>query len=451
MSLRTKLLIMTSGVVLIAVLLVAGGTFVTTSDALMHEVDRTLDARVAQVAETLRTGRGIDLFGRRVRTPLDQALLPTRFDTLTQVVDRDGNVLLSIGVTDLPVTTGVLAVATDPGRTTDRDTITVDGTRYRMLTVALTNGGALQLAKDISEIESARRTILFWSLGLAVIAILAAGTAAWLLARRTARPIQQLAESADRIAQSGNLESPLTIEADREVKQMANAFNGMLVALRESTDRQTRLVQDASHELRTPLTSLRTNAELLERDDLGEHDRSEILAAIKFEIDALTELSTELSLLASNQMDTESPVAVVLFDVVAEVCRRAAQRSGRNVTVDGDRHASFTLRPEQFERAVSNLVDNAIKFSPSDTDVVVTVTPDSVQVKDHGPGIVEADRARVFDRFYRAPDTRSLPGSGLGLAIVKQFADDHGAQTFVLAAPGGGTVVGIRFTNTSRD
>ena len=101
------------------------------------------------------------------------------------------------------------------------------------------------------------------------------------------------------------------------------------------------------------------------------------------------------------------------------------------------------VRPMQFERAVSNLVDNALKFSPTSTPVDVFVRGTRIEVHDSGPGIAPEDRAFVFDRFYRAAATRSLPGSGLGLAIVKQFADIHGARTLVGASGTGGAMVGL--------
>jgi signal transduction histidine kinase len=96
-------------------------------------------------------------------------------------------------------------------------------------------------------------------------------------------------------------------------------------------------------------------------------------------------------------------------------------------------------------RAVSNLVDNAGKWSPPGSQVEVTVRDGAVQVRDHGPGIDPAHLPHVFDRFYRAPEARTMPGSGLGLAIVKQVADSHGATVSAAAAPGGGTRFVLRF------
>lgn len=449
MSLRTKLLAATSVIVFIAVLLVAGGSILTTTRELENEVDRTLDARVEQVAASLRNRRGIDFLGRRVRSPLDEALLATQFDTVTQVIDPNGNVLINVGAIDLPVTAGALRVAWQSADGPQRESLRVDGVPYRMLAVGLVNGGALQLAKDVSDIEAARFSILRWLIVLAAFAISGAAASSWWVARQTTRPIRQLASSADEIARSGVVGSPLTVEADREIAQLAMAFNKMLEALKESAASQNRLVQDASHELRTPLTSLRANAELLQRENLDARTRRDLLANLTAEIDALTELSTELSRLAINQRDIEQVEHVNMFPVLSDVAARASRRSGRAIVVTGDQNAARHLRPEQFERAVGNLINNAVKFSPAETEITVIVTNESIQVVDRGPGVDDADKPHIFDRFYRSTRTRGQPGSGLGLAIVKQFADDHEAITFVRDGPDGGAIIGISFRNQS--
>lgn len=312
-----------------------------------------------------------------------------------------------------------------------------------MLTVPLSGGGALQLAKDISDIQKAKANILTWLLGLGALGIVLAGIAAWIVARRTTNPIRQLADMAVTVASTGTLDTAFDVTADREVAQLAMSMNEMITALRQSRDRQRQLVQDASHELRTPLTSLRANLELLERSDLPAQVRSDIIRDLRLEVDALTSLSSELTSLATNQQLTEDPQEVVVVNLAEEVAKRASRRFERNVTVVGETSLVVNVRRDQFDRALTNLIDNAIKFSTE--DVTVTVTKDSVQVADHGPGISEDDQARIFERFYRATSSRSLPGSGLGLAIVKQFADDHRATVFALNNPEGGATIGLRF------
>lgn len=445
MSLRTRLLLTTSAIVFIVVSTLSLGIYITTARHLLGETDKTLDARVAAIAESLRNNQDLPNDGRRVRNPLGEALLPTRFDTVTQVIAPDGQVRIALGEVDLPITQSVLTIANNPDDGIARSTITIEGVSYRMLVVPLTRGGALQLAINISDIEDAKRGIRVWMFGLGAVGILAAGIAGWWASRRTAKPIQQLANAAEQIALTRQLDHTLNIKGDREVEQLATSFNTMLAALRQSGEQQRQLVQDASHELRTPLTSLRANAELLERDSLDAATKQSILRDIRTEVDELASLSAELTALASDQRLTEDIQAVSLLDAANDIAARASRRSGRTVSVVAVTDSTVQARPSQLERAVTNLVDNALKFCPTSQPVEITIVGKTLAVVDHGPGISDIDKPLVFDRFYRAAATRALPGSGLGLAIVKQFADDHNASIAITDTVGGGATVSITF------
>ena len=445
MSLRTRLLLTTSAIVFVIVGALSVGMSTIISRQLIREVDNTLDARIEAIAATLRESRVISPFGRRMRNPLSDALMPTRFDTVTQVIDPAGTVIIALGEVDLPITQRVLDIANNSEGGSARFTTSISGVRYRMLTIPLVNGGALQLAKDISEIEQAQQRIRMRLIATGVIGIFVAAIAGWWVARRTAKPIQQLADAAERIALTQNLDTTLDIHGDREIEQLAESFNTMLGALRLSGEQQKQLVQDASHELRTPLTSLRANTELLERNTLDAPTRDAILRDIRAEVDELTSLSSELSALASDQRLVEEPSAVDLGEVATEVALRASRRTGRAVTVVANDSLVVAVRLGQLERALNNLVDNALKFCPIALPVEIIVNGKRIDVVDHGPGISDIDKPLVFDRFYRAAATRALPGSGLGLAIVKQFANDHDANVSVSDTAGGGATVTIEF------
>jgi two-component system sensor histidine kinase MprB len=219
----------------------------------------------------------------------------------------------------------------------------------------------------------------------------------------------------------------------------------MLDALSASRQQQQRLVMDASHELRTPLTSLRTNVDVLGRGHaLSEEDRAAVVADLDAELTELSDLVTELVDLAADVRTAEEPSALRLEDVATAVAERAERRSGRRVVVDVESSAVVEARPESVSRAVRNLVDNALKFSPGDSPVRVVVDGASVVVHDQGPGIPVADRELVFERFHRLTSSRSQPGSGLGLAIVRQVAEAHGGTVWVEDSPDGGAAVGIR-------
>lgn len=445
MSLRTRLLLTTSAIVFVVVGAFSIGVSTIISRQLMHEVDNTLDARIEAIAENLRENRDLSPFNRRMRNPLSDALMPTRFDTVTQVIDPVGTVVIALGEVDLPITQQVLNIANNPTGGSARFTKMISGEKYRILVIPLANGGALQVAKDISDINNAQQRIRQWLVGIGLFGIVIAAVAGWWVARRTAKPIAQLADAAEHIAATQDLDTTLDIHGDREIKQLANSFNTMLGALRLSSEQQKQLVQDTSHELRTPLTSLRANTELLERDTIDAPTRDAILRDIRAEVDELTSLSSELAALASDQRLVEEPASVDLAEAAAEVALRASRRTGRTVTVVGTTSSFVNVRLSQLERALNNLVDNALKFCPVALPVEIIVTNNRIDVADHGPGISDADKPLVFDRFYRAAATRALPGSGLGLAIVKQFATDHGATVSVSDTPGGGATVTIAF------
>ena len=446
MSIRTRLMITTSAIVLVVVGVLSIGIYSTFSRQLVRQVDKSLDDRVVMIADSLRRESQRPNIGRQ-RNPLNEALLPTRFDTVTQVVDTTGTVVLALGEVELPVTDKTLQIANDPSGNVFRSTVTINGDKYRMLTVPLTGGGALQLAKDINDLQRAQNAVRGWQFALGPIGIMFAGLAGWWVARRTARPIQQLADAAEDIARTQNLSTKLDIHGDHEIEQLANSFNAMLAALQYSSEQQKQLVQDASHELRTPLTSLRANAELLQRDSLDEATKQAVLRDIAAEIDELTELSSELTALASDQRLVEEPQIVNLREACDDVAARASRRTGRMVSVTSTNPSSALVRPSQFDRAVGNLVDNALKFCPTPDNVEINIVGTRVEVIDHGQGIADADKPLVFDRFYRATATRALPGSGLGLAIVKQFADDHNAVVAITDTPGGGATVAVSFEN----
>ena len=446
MSIRTRLMITTSAIVLVVVGVLSIGIYSTFSRQLVRQVDKSLDDRVVMIADSLRRESQRPNIGRQ-RNPLNEALLPTRFDTVTQVVNTAGTVVLALGEVELPVTDKTLQIANDPNGTIFRSTVTIDGDKYRMLTVPLTGGGALQLAKDINDLQRAQNAVRGWQFALGPIGIMFAGLAGWWVARRTARPIQQLADAAEDIARTQNLSTKLDIHGDHEIEQLASSFNTMLAALQHSSEQQKQLVQDASHELRTPLTSLRANAELLQRDSLDEATKQAVLRDIAAEIDELTELSSELTALASDQRLVEEPQIVNLLEACDDIAARASRRTGRMVSVTSTNPSSALVRPSQFDRAVGNLVDNALKFCPTPDKVEINIVGSRVEVIDHGQGIADADKPLVFDRFYRATATRALPGSGLGLAIVKQFADDHNAVVAITDTPGGGATVAVSFEN----
>jgi two-component system sensor histidine kinase MprB len=199
-------------------------------------------------------------------------------------------------------------------------------------------------------------------------------------------------------------------------------------------------VSDASHELRTPLTSLRTNIEVLSRDGvLDPKERENLLRDVSEQLIEMSALVAELVELARGDEKAADPEDVRLDLVAAEAIERT-RRNRPGVTFKPQLEESFVRGvPSTIERAVSNLLDNAAKWSPPGGEVDVIVRNGEVAVRDRGPGIADEDVPFVFDRFYRAPSARSMPGSGLGLAIVRQVAEAHGGTVCVETPTDGGT------------
>jgi two-component system, OmpR family, sensor histidine kinase MprB len=287
------------------------------------------------------------------------------------------------------------------------------------------------------------QTELGWLLVMLVPgAALSAAVLARLAAGRVLRPVGRLTETVERISATGDLSTPIETPGHDEVSRLGQAFAAMTAALDESVGAQRRLVADASHELRTPLTSLITNLELLaeQPDDPGAPALTAAALAEAGELRALVNDLVELARDGQASFHVED----VRLDLVAErVAARASSRApGLRFAVDccptlvcGD--------PDALERAIGNLVDNALKWSPPGGCVRVSAVRGVVEVSDEGPGIPAADQPYIFDRFYRSAGARALPGSGLGLAIVRRITDLHGGT--VEAIPLG---QGIKFRVT---
>ena len=443
MNLRYRFAIVTAVLVLALTVSMSFGAYRIAAGQLEKQVDTSLNQRATRILQIVAR-QGFDWNDSFGPGPVNQAIMQTEVDAITQVTLSGGEVVKRREYPSLPLSDADRKLSLD-GKRYHRSFTLIDGHEFRTLTVLLDDGSLLQLAKDTQVVVDARAGMRRWFPLLAVVQVFVAALVGWLFARRISRPIENLAVTAEHIAATQDLSDDVTVAGAGEVGRLGASFNTMVGALRNSIARQRQLVQDASHELRTPLTSLRANTELLQRATLTEEARNSILHDMRAEVDELTALSAELSSLATDHRATEQAVPVNLADIASDVVSRAQRRTSVPVTLHAGSNTIVVARPHQLERAVSNLVDNAIKFSAGNGEVQVWVAEQSVEVRDNGPGIPDADKPYVFDRFYRAVQTRSLPGSGLGLAIVSQCAEDNDAVTFVRDNEGGGAVVGIRF------
>jgi len=224
----------------------------------------------------------------------------------------------------------------------------------------------------------------------------------------------------------------------------------MLEALARSQEHQKRLVADAGHELRTPLTSMRTNLDLLAQvmampndDRLSPEDRVDLMNDVRAQMEELSVLISDLVELSRDEQPSHAIEHLDLRDIVDRAAERV-QRRAPTLTYDL-KLSSWYLDgdPAALERLITNLMDNAAKWSPEGGTVTVTLADGLLQVADQGPGIAEEDLTHVFERFYRSPEARATPGSGLGLAIVRQIAENHGGRVAAARAQGGGALLGV--------
>ncbi len=441
MNLRLRITAIAATAVALAVVAASIGLYLSTA--------RTLRGSVDQALLEIARGELTALAGPDYRGGLRPGRMGGPGATV-QVVTAGGITLTPAPagqpVEPLPVSPSTIEVAS--GRDdASFETVDIDGERVRVLAIAARPGVALQLARPLTEVDDVlddlRGQLILASLaGIALAALLGA-----VVANRAVRPVGQLTDLAEEVARTQDLSRRLAIDAnDDEVGRLAAAFDGMLAQLEQARWAQEQLIADASHELRTPLTSLRTNIEVLAHaEQLGTDERRALIGDVIEQIDGFSQLIGGLIELArgATPLVTTEPVRI------DDAARRVAARldpAGRRVVVSGE-GATVVGDPDRLERAIANVVENALKHAPQGT-VEVRVSPGTLTVRDHGPGIPEDERARVFDRFYRSPASRATPGSGLGLSIVKQIVTAHGGDIDVADAPGGGTVVTMRLAPT---
>ena len=441
MSFRLRLTTLAAVAVALAIVGAGAVMYAQMERQLLGELDRSLLADAAVARTQTPAGAG-ERFPFRAIGP---AVLALRPDVHVQVIDSSGRVVRTVRADTRPapalVTANARAVAQD-GSGTDLSTVQLEDTRVRVIAVPFGPSQALLITRSLEEIDrvlaDTRTTLLVVALG----GVLLAAALGALVARTALAPVARLSATVEEVARTRDLSRRVAATSRDELGRLGASFDAMLGALESSLRAQRQLVADASHELRTPLTSLRTNLELLARGQpTDELERQQVLHDLVGQMERLTTLVSDLIDLARDE-ETALPVEDVPLDaVVVDAIEDISRRYGS---------VRFTLQSvpstvrgvrSRVARAVTNLLDNAAKWSPADGVVEVTVGEGEVVVRDHGPGIAAADAPRVFDRFWRAANARHLPGSGLGLAIVRDVADAHGGS-IVLERPADG---GARF------
>jgi two-component system sensor histidine kinase MprB len=327
------------------------------------------------------------------------------------------------------------------------------GTTMRLYTMRLpsSNDGLVRTVRSLTETNATITRVRELLIGLTLGGALAAALLGRLAANTVLRPVRALAGAAREVSATRDLNRRIQASGGDELASLAGDFNAMLATLAESQRAQQQLIADASHELRTPLTAHRANIELLARPDLPVERRQRVLGAAVRGIEELSTLVGDLIQAARDGRSVDAREPLALDELVAAAVERGQHRASElRFETQLDPYGLVGAR-SRLERAVDNVLDNAIKWSPPGGIVDIRLADGVLTVRDHGPGIAEADLPHVFDRFYRAADARAQPGSGLGLAIVKQTVDDHGGGVTVANADGGGALVTLRFDRQNRD
>src|SRR5262245_7595928 len=454
LSFRQRLTLFSAAAIALVLLVGSAATYLVVRSQLRGQIDDSLSRQsgavvLAKAGTSLENVRGKALLreapakgGPRQKVGFNLSIVAPRTEfgnapSFFQVIDFRGHAIAPGGAV-LPVTERSIDVART-GTGAYYTDVEVRVTPMRMYIRPVGSGRALLTARSLSEVDNTLSK-LGWSLAITCLAGIAlAALVGAFVARGALTPVRRLTATAARIPETRDLSERIETEGHDELSRLGATFNAMLDSLERSIRSQRQLVSDASHELRTPLTSLRTNIDLLRQGvELSQHDRERLLRDVTRELEELTTLvANTVELARGGQRDLHLE-HVRLDELAGRVVQRAEARfpslefelEADETTVWGD--------PEELERALWNLVENAAKWSNGGGRVELTVEDGQVAVRDHGPGVPEAERPFVFDRFYRSERARGKPGSGLGLAIVRQIAESHGGRIDVEEAEGGG-------------
>ncbi|MDY0113486.1 MAG: HAMP domain-containing sensor histidine kinase [Corynebacterium sp.] len=447
LSLRWRLTLLTALIVAASVGLMTFAAFVTVQATLYREVDDNLKTQATQL---LNSPYASEFAIEPIVTADSLKILNPNLDAMffarDNVTGRGGTI--NIGGPELAVIRGnrMESLRTD------------EFSNKRIYAIHDPSGATLVLAHSLDSTNAVLRSLGGVLFVISAIGVFFAAAAGITVATAGLRQVARLRRAADRITETDELR-PIPVHGQDELARFTRSFNEMLAALQASRTKQAELVADAGHELKTPLTSLRTNVELLMMASrsgavISAKDREELEADVIAQIEELSTLVGDLVDLAREDGPQQVIEEVDVVDVI-ETSLERVERRRPDVTFILKLNDWFLYGdPAALGRAVLNLMDNAAKWSPEDGTVRIDLRPvgeDLVEltVADSGPGIPEDERAKVFDRFYRAIQSRSMPGSGLGLAIVKQVIARHGGTIAVEESDDGGALMRVRLPGSA--
>ena len=454
MSFRRRIALAGTVAVGVAILLALGIAYAVVRAELRGQVDDTLQRVTERPAGDVMIARFTERRGTAGGETLDLPVIRERLNRSDQPLSGDARYIQLVSAEEVIPPEGVKALIPPDERARQLaaagegsyfSDVEVGGVHARVFTRAIEPGLAVQAAQSVEGVDEAldRLALILGVVGLGGVGL--AGGLGLVVTRTATRPVRELSDAAEHVARTRDLSRRIDAGGDDELSGLATSFNTMLGALERSMRAQRQLVADASHELRTPLTSLRTNVEVLAgaNGSLPPEERAGMLRAVVGQLEELTVLVEDLVDLARDGEQDQEVEPVRLDLLVADTVERARRlHPGREIRTELE-ETVMDGSPRRLDRAVSNLLDNAEKWSPRDVPIDVILRDRRLVVRDRGPGIDPEDLPRVFDRFYRARSARGRPGSGLGLAIVRQVAEAHGGSVAAGNAPDGGAELSL--------
>ena len=310
----------------------------------------------------------------------------------------------------------------------------------------------LQIAQDRSSDERVEREFAVLFITVLAGSVVASGLIAITVTKHGLRPLREMTQSVARVGPAHLKERLSPADWPRELKPLASAFDEMLKRLDDSFTRLSQFSADLAHELRTPIANIMGEAQVALTRDRTAGEYREIIESTIAECERLSRIVDNLLFVARVDAERE-PIEQKRFDARAAVEKIATFyqtiADDRHVTISCSGDGEIYADPDLFERAVANLLDNALRFTPENGSIQIALSESNtrfeVAVSDNGSGIAPQHLPRVFDRFYRAESSRGSDGAGLGLALVKSIVDLHGGSATIESEIGRGTTVKLTF------
>ncbi len=352
-----------------------------------------------------------------------------------------------------------LAIATEDIAFSDRiiHKVKSDGVIYYVFDCKLTSDGTeeLWLRGFVSENQGTQQLtsiIRISAVALPTLLLLAVTGGYW-IASRALRPVQKITEAASQISHGSDLNKRIGLgKGNDELHRLANVFDDMFSRLDEAFKTEQQFISDASHELRTPMSVILAQCEYILEQPRSNEEYAEAFTVIQRQGRKMSRLIEDMLCFARMEQNEKSyPLEKLdLTELVNDVCSDMSLIRDKNITLKRRVRSDVFVSGNRMllTRLLTNLISNAYRYGRENGEIIVTLDMNEeilLQVEDNGIGIPEDQQKKIFERFYRADQSRNTEGTGLGLAMVKDIADYHGGNVEVSSKTGTGSIFSVRF------